>query len=281
MSTSLRNPCLGLIALLQLVASAQAERVDMLSEFEVHRLVFTGGEYTDEPFQYLVLPPHGGAEAGKTYPLVLFLHGAGERGDDPQKLLIHFPTQKTAAGVGEVPLLSRGAAVPRRQTVGGRPWTDMDSTPLAAEPSDQLQMAMAVLDATRTSLPVDPDRIYLTGLLMGGDGTRELAMRRPELFAAMAPCCGGGDESQAARLKNIPTWILRTATPTRSSGQSARSDWSRRSSRLGGTSNTPSTPGSATTRGARSTPIPTASSLAVRAAASEEIGFAVRTGEQR
>ena len=93
MSTSSRNPCLGLIAVLQLVSSAQAERVDMLGEFEVHRLVFTGGEYTDEPFQYLVLPPHGGAETGKTYPLVLFLHGAGERGDDPQKLLIHFPTQ--------------------------------------------------------------------------------------------------------------------------------------------------------------------------------------------
>lgn len=207
MLRTLRSCWHGLVTLLCFVASAHAEQVGTLGEFEVHRIVFTGGEYRDEPFQYLVLPPPGGAEAGKTYPLVLFLHGAGERGNDPQKLLIHFPTQMAQPEWRTkfpcflvVPQCRDG-----KQWVNA-PWSDKESTPLAVEPSDQSQMAMAVLDEARGNLPVDPDRIYLTGLSMGGYGAWELAMRRPELFAALAPCCGGGDESQAARLKDLPVW---------------------------------------------------------------------------
>jgi len=69
-----------------------------------------------------------------------------------------------------------------------------------------MAMAMAVLDKSLKTLPIDKRRVYLTGLSMGGFGSWELAMRRPNLFAAVAPVCGGGDETQAARLKNIPIW---------------------------------------------------------------------------
>ena len=72
---------------------AAAQRVPQLGPFEVEHIKFTGGEYKNETFRYLVLSPHDGYEAGKKYPLILFLHGAGERGDDPNKLLPHFPTQ--------------------------------------------------------------------------------------------------------------------------------------------------------------------------------------------
>ena len=85
-------------------------------------------------------------------------------------------------------------------------WNDKESAPIAETPSVQMQMAMAVLDQSLKTLPIDRSRIYLTGLSMGGFGSWELAMRRPELFAAVAPVCGGGDETQAARLKNIPIW---------------------------------------------------------------------------
>jgi predicted peptidase len=186
---------------------AAAQRVPQLGPFEVEHIKFTGGEYKDEIFRYLVLSPHDGYEAGKKYPLILFLHGAGERGDDPKKLLPHFPTQmakpewrKKFPCILVVPQCRNG-----KQWVKA-PWGDKDSTPMAKEPSGDLQMAIAVLEKSLKTLPVDKGRVYLTGLSMGGYGSWELAMRRPELFAAVAPVCGGGDESQAAKLKNIPVW---------------------------------------------------------------------------
>jgi predicted peptidase len=62
------------------------------------------------------------------------------------------------------------------------------------------------LDRTVAKYPVDPQRIYLTGLSMGGYGAWELAMRQPARFAAVAPVCGGGDQRQAWRLVDVPSW---------------------------------------------------------------------------
>jgi predicted peptidase len=103
-------------------------------------------------------------------------------------------------------------------------WGDRQSTPLADQPSDNLQMASAVLDQSLKTLPVDSNRIYLTGLSMGGYGSWELAMRRPKVFAAVAPVCGGGDESQAARLKGLPIWAAH--------GDADRVVWPDRSRRM-------------------------------------------------
>ena len=190
-----------------LAQPANAWPAPMLREFEVRQFRFTGGNYSDELFRYLVLTPHGGYESGVKYPLILFLHGAGERGGDPEKLLPHFPTQmakpewrKRFPCIVVVPQCRNG-----KQWVNV-PWGDKESKPMAGKPSDDLQMAIAVLERSLKTLPVDRDRVYLTGLSMGGYGAWELAMRRPELTAAVAPVCGGGDESQAARLKGIPVW---------------------------------------------------------------------------
>jgi predicted peptidase len=207
MPTSQITFSVGLLAVLHMAVIARAESVGELNEFQVHRIVFTGGEYQAEPFQYLVLPPQGGPVEGTKYPLILFLHGAGERGNDPQKLLPHFPTQMAKPEWREK--FPCYVIVPQcrddRKWVNAR-WEDQESTPLAAEPTGALQMSTAVLEESLRSLPVDPDRVYLTGLSMGGFGVWELAMRRPELFAALAPCCGGADEAQASRLKHLPIW---------------------------------------------------------------------------
>jgi predicted peptidase len=185
--------------------SGFAEDAD-LAPFEVHSIEYTGGKYEKETFRYLVLKPLK-VEAGETYPLVLFLHGAGERGDDPAKVRIHFPELWAKADHREkfacfliVPQCREG-----EQWVNA-PWTDVKSTPMGKEPSAMLDMANEVLDKSLKEFPVDKSRVYLTGLSMGGYGSWELAMRRPEVFAALAPICGGGDEAQAAKLKDIPIW---------------------------------------------------------------------------
>ena len=85
-------------------------------------------------------------------------------------------------------------------------------------------MAIAVLETSLKTLPVDKNRVYLTGLSMGGYGSWELAMRRPTVFAAVAPVCGGGDESQAARLKSLPIWAAH--------GDADRVVWPDRSRRM-------------------------------------------------
>lgn len=177
-----------------------------VSEFTIGEIEFTGGQYEKEKFMYLVLPPLK-IQDGEDYPLLFFMHGAGERGDDVRKLLPHLPTQMAKPEWREkfpcymvIPQCRNG-----EQWVDQH-WSEKESIPIADKPTDQMAMAIAVLEKSLTSLPIDRSRVYLTGLSMGGYGSWELAMRRPELFAAVAPVCGGGDESQAARLKSIPVW---------------------------------------------------------------------------
>ena len=90
------------------------------------------------------------------------------------------------------------------------PWGDKRPKAMAADPSEMMQVALAALQLVRTEhkAEIDPSRIYLTGLSMGGYGTWELAMRHPDWFAAAAPICGGGDESRASILKSLPIWAF-------------------------------------------------------------------------
>ncbi len=195
----------SLVCVMGFSAMGRAEEKNT-APFEVQTLEFTGGKYTKEPFQYLLLMPLEMKE-GENYPLVLFLHGAGERGNDPAKNLRHFPELMG----GQEHRKKFPCFVIAPQCRSGEqwvevPWSTKKSTPLAKEPSVMLQMAMAVLDHSLKELPVDKSRVYLTGLSMGGYGSWELAMRRPKQFAAVAPICGGGDETQAAKLVETPLW---------------------------------------------------------------------------
>jgi len=122
---------------------------------------------------------------------MVFLHGAGERGDDLELVKMHGPPKLIDAWKN-LPFI-----VVSPQLALGEWWSpDM--------------VAWLVKDTMR-ALRVDLDRVYLTGFSMGGYGTWETAAKYPELFAAIVPICGRGDPSTAWKLRHIPTWLLQGA----------------------------------------------------------------------
>lgn len=139
---------------------------------------------------YLLYLPDGYEDSGEDYPLMLFLHGAGESGDDLEKVKVHGPPKWIEAGE-EYPFIVVSPQSP------GRGWDP--------------QALSALLDEVVSTHRVDEDRVYLTGLSMGGFGTWALAAADPDRFAAIAPICGGGDPRSADRLKGLPVWVFHGA----------------------------------------------------------------------
>ena len=146
-------------------------------------------------------------------PLVIFLHGIGERGDDNAAQLKH--------GVSDVIKFAdaNGGAiiiVPQCPAEDDAKWVSViePKAPvhtMPAEPSPPMKLLLALINEKIGKMPVDPDRVYVTGLSMGGYGTWDIIQRRPKLFAAALPVCGGGDPTLASVIKNIPIWIFHGA----------------------------------------------------------------------
>jgi predicted peptidase len=144
----------------------------------------------------------------RAYPLVIFLHGAGERGNDNAKPL-HDGVIPWARELSRV--RPSFVVVPQCPATGqwvDTPWTN-GSYALGRVPiSRPLGAVVALLAALRREFHVDPHRIFVTGLSMGGFGAWDLLMRYPDTFAAAMVVCGGGDPTQAARIKRVPVWAF-------------------------------------------------------------------------
>jgi len=141
---------------------------------------------------YLLSLPDGyNNDTTQHWPLVLFLHGSGERGTDVEKVKMHGPPKLVAEGRKFPFILVSPQAPP------GFGWEE-----------DNLYHLL--LDIKKT-YRVDDSRIYLTGLSMGGFGTWALAMKHPEEFAAIIPICGGGDTADAWKLRHTPIWCFHGA----------------------------------------------------------------------
>jgi len=157
--------------------------------------------------RYRLMSPAGGG-ADEKFPLVVYLHGAGERGDDNRKQLLYLPD--VLAREENRRRYACFALAP--QCPSGMKWVDVDwsaaKTSPQGPPSAAMKAVLAMLDDVLHAWPIDASRIYLTGLSMGGYGTWDLAVRRPAQFAAIAPLCGGGDETKAAALKDLPIWAV-------------------------------------------------------------------------
>jgi predicted peptidase len=157
---------------------------------------------------YRVLKP-AKIEEGKKYPLVLFLHGAGERGDDNNAQLVHGGKLFTKAeNRANYPCF-----VIFPQCPGGKSWVDADwgdkkSHTMPKEPSEPLRLTKQLLDQFIKDNPVDAERIYVMGLSMGGFGTWDFTARYPDFVAAAAPICGGADIATAPKIKHIAVWAF-------------------------------------------------------------------------
>jgi predicted peptidase len=136
---------------------------------------------------YLLSLPAGYGKSRKSWPVVLFLHGSGESGNDLNKVKVHGPP-KLVESNGPFPFILVSPQSP------GRGWNP--------------DVLNGLLDTVIKQYHGDKDRVYLTGLSMGGYGTWALAAAHPEKFAAIAPICGGGNPSDASKLAKLPIWVF-------------------------------------------------------------------------
>jgi len=136
------------------------------------------------------VPPPPGVEqdAGKRWPTILFLHGAGERGNNLKAVEVHGPP-KIVKTRKDFPFI-----VIAPQCPNGVWW----NAPMLDD----------LLNEVAAKYPVDLDRVYLTGLSMGGFGSWALATEYPDRFAAVVPICGGGDPLDVERIKDVPIWVV-------------------------------------------------------------------------
>jgi predicted peptidase len=139
---------------------------------------------------YLLFLPQSYEGSKQRWPLMLFLHGAGESGTNLAKVKTHGPP-KVVESKPDFPFILVSPQSP------GRGWN-----------SDTLN---ALLNDIIRKYRVDKHRIYLTGLSMGGFGTWSLAAEHPERFAAIVPICGGGNPADAKKLVGLPIWVFHGA----------------------------------------------------------------------
>jgi predicted peptidase len=143
------------------------------------------------------------------YPLVIFLHGSGERGDDNEAQLkwgvLNFGSDQN--------LKLHPSIVIAPQCPLDMSWANFSSKDMSLlpAPTTPMQLLKELIDKTVQTMPIDPDRIYITGLSMGGFGTFDAVTRYPDLFAAAVPVCGGGDISKADAIASVPIWIFHGA----------------------------------------------------------------------
>ncbi|MDD5139969.1 MAG: alpha/beta hydrolase-fold protein [Verrucomicrobiales bacterium] len=146
---------------------------------------------------YLLFLPKGyGASSNKRWPLILFLHGAGERGSHLRLVTKHGPPKMGTTGAN-LPFIVVSPQCPK-----GKIWSN--------------DLLLAQLDDIESRYAVDTHRVYLTGLSMGGFGTWSLGLRHPERFAAIAPVCGGASLielhlADKSKLMHLPVWVFHGA----------------------------------------------------------------------
>ena len=149
-------------------------------------------------------------DPNKSYPLIVFLHGAGERGDDNVRQLFHPQVLTLISGENRV---KHPAFLIAPQCPIGKRWRETDwsrrtSDPTPATPSDSMTCLLKVIDELEKEFSIDKSRLYVTGTSMGGYGTCDLVCRIGDRVAAYVPLCGGADNEKICQFKNAKGWFF-------------------------------------------------------------------------
>jgi predicted peptidase len=163
--------------------------------------VYTNGRGERMPYRLFV---PAGYNSSKKYPLLLWLHGAGSVGNDNRKQISGASISGTHTWTSPKTQSTYPAFVVAPQAPAGTAWANFQSDELGA----QLSLVLAILDSIRSEFSIDSQRMYVAGQSMGGYGTWDLITKKPGLFAAAIPLCGGGRTDRAGVLLKTPIWAF-------------------------------------------------------------------------
>jgi len=184
---------------------AQAQNNELLQAFE-------GMSYTSESggiLPYRLLKPLE-YDASKKYPLVIFLHGSGERGSDNEAQLKNAVSSFLQEDIRKK--YPSFVLVP--QCPEGDRWSpfkegdEAEKFWLSESPSETMKLLLELINYTQETYSIDQKRVYATGLSMGGQGTYDLLIRNPDTFAAAVVVCSFSDIREAKVIANTPIWIF-------------------------------------------------------------------------
>jgi predicted peptidase len=195
------------IILLTLCLTMQQAFSQSSSKFSSNKF----GNAQGDTLQYRMLFPD--SDTLRRYPLIVFLHGSGERGSDNEAQL-KWGVQNFATDQNMIrfPAIVIAPQCPEKVSwsnfTRGKTSADIKLQPTPTKP---MELLIELIHQLVKTMRIDSNRIYITGLSMGGYGTFDAIERYPNLFAAAVPVCGGGDVSRAASIAHIPIWIFHGA----------------------------------------------------------------------
>jgi len=194
----------SIIAAIVVILFATSSKAQVLTNFS--QQYYTNGK--GDTLFYRQLNPD--ANPKRHYPLLIFLHGSGERGSDNTAQLkwgvMNFASEQNQ--------LKYPAIIIAPQCPANASWANPGrdrsaiTAPLSSNPTKSMELLLALIKKFKAEGQIDTSRIYITGLSMGGFGTFDAIEREPGLFAAAVPVCGGGDPAKAASLAKLPMWIF-------------------------------------------------------------------------
>lgn len=181
---------LGLASLVLVTIALQAEPASLFLDKTIQD---DEGEH-----RYVIFVPEG-YTPDRTWPVILFLHGSGERGKDNRKQISKGLAPAVRKNPERFPAIVLFPQAESGLLVPINVW---------APDAPDGKRALAILDQTQENYTIDPDRVYLTGMSMGGFGTYLNGMADPDRWAALVPICGGGNLGKAKTIAHLPIWCF-------------------------------------------------------------------------
>jgi predicted peptidase len=157
------------------------------------------------PYQFRIPENY---QVDRRYPLLVFLHGAGELGDDNSRQTINFPGNfLNAPNSRDYPFFIIAPQCPSKDT-----WVSFPNYPRNAQttqnPTPATRLTIELIEKLLSEYNIDEHRVYVLGVSLGGEGTFDIVSRRPDLFAAAVPICGIVDAAKASSMKDVSLWIF-------------------------------------------------------------------------